>query len=83
MATDDRRLEPIDYPVDPVEFDRSMVVNAKSARIFFVAALGLYILWFGALVGLAIVSADRPATTRLRPVAVPAPVRGDTELPKD
>ena len=44
-------------------------MNAKSARIFFIAALGLYILWFGALVGLAIVSGDRPATTRLRPVA--------------
>ena len=58
-------------------------MNAKSVRIFFVAALGLYILWFGALVGLAIVSADRPATTRQRPVAAPAPAPGETELPKD
>ena len=36
-------------------------MNSKSARTLFVAALALYILWFGALVALAIVSADRPA----------------------
>ncbi len=47
-------------------------MNARSARIFFIAALSLYILWFGALVGLAIISADRPAATRLRHVAPPA-----------
>jgi hypothetical protein len=60
-------------------------LNAKSARIFLIAALGLYILWFGALVGLAIVSADRPATTRLRPAAAaaPVPVPADTDLSTD
>ena len=58
-------------------------MNAKSARIFFIAALGLYVLWFGALVGLAIVSGDRPATTRLRPAVAPARVPADAEQPKD
>jgi hypothetical protein len=60
-----------------------MVLNANSARIFLIAALGLYILWFGALVGLAIVSADRPATTRLRPAAAAVPVPADTDLSTD
>ena len=45
----------------PGDTDGRMVVNPKSARTLFVAALALYILWFGALVALAIVSADRPA----------------------
>jgi hypothetical protein len=57
-------------------------LNAKSARIFLIAALGLYILWFGALVGLAIVSGDRPATTRLRPAApARAPVPANADVP--
>jgi hypothetical protein len=41
-------------------------VNPKSARTRFVAALALYILWIGALVALAIVSADRPPDARIR-----------------
>jgi hypothetical protein len=46
-----------------------LVVNSKSARIRFVAALALYVLWFGALVALAIVSADRPAAAKARSAA--------------
>jgi hypothetical protein len=83
MATDDRRLDPFGYRVDPGEFDRSMVVNAKSTRNFFIAALGLYILWLGSLVGLAVMSADRPATNRLRPVAAPAPVSAAPDRPNE
>ena len=49
-------------------------MNPKSPRILFFAALGLYILWFGALVGLAIVSADRPSEGQAP--ARPAFVRG-------
>lgn len=56
-------------------------MNAKSARLLFFAALGLYILWFGTLVGMAIVSGDRPATTRLRPAAAAAPASPDLEVP--
>jgi hypothetical protein len=55
-------------------------VNVKSAHMQFVAAVTLYILWLGALVAMAIVSADRPATTRLRPVAAPA--RANPEVPR-
>jgi hypothetical protein len=57
-------------------------VNLKFARTFFVAALALYILWFGALVALAIVSSDRPPQARARsPAPASAPVV--PEQPKD
>jgi hypothetical protein len=60
-------------------------VNSKSARTFFVAALTLYILWFGALVALAIVSSDRPAQARARSARAPAPASAPIvpEQPKD
>jgi hypothetical protein len=59
-----------------------MVVNMKSARTLFVGAVALYILWFGALVALAIVSGERPVEGRLRP-KVPATAPADSELPKE
>jgi hypothetical protein len=60
-------------------------VNLKSARTFFVAALALYILWFGALVALAIVSSDRPAQARARSAPAPAAASAPVvpEQPKD
>ena len=54
----------------------------KSARTLFIGAVALYILWFGALVAMAIVSGERPVNGRLRPT-VPAAAPADSELPKD
>jgi hypothetical protein len=68
--------------IEPGEFDRRMVVNMKSARTLFIGAVALYILWFGALVAMAIVSGERPVKGRLRPT-VPAVAPADSELPKD
>jgi hypothetical protein len=59
-----------------------MVVNMKSARTLFIGAVALYILWFGALVAMAIVSGERPVEGRHRP-AVPAAAPTGPELPKD
>jgi hypothetical protein len=47
-------------------------MNAKSARALFGAALALYILWFGALVTLAVVSGERPASGTTHPSRAPA-----------
>jgi hypothetical protein len=57
-------------------------VNTKSARTLFVAALALYIFWFGALVALAIVSADRTADAKLRSAPAPASALVAPEQPK-
>jgi hypothetical protein len=64
------------HPVEPVDTDGRKIVNWKSARTLFVGALALYIFWFGALVALAILSADRPADAKVRsaPAAGSAPV---------
>jgi hypothetical protein len=47
-------------------------VNAKSARALFGAALALYILWFVALVALAVVSGERPVSGTTNPAPAPA-----------
>jgi hypothetical protein len=57
-------------------------VNSKSARTLFIAAMTLYILWFGALVALAIVSADRPADAKARSAPAPAAAPVVPEKPK-
>jgi hypothetical protein len=44
-----------------------------SARQGFAAALALYLLWVAALTVLAVTSAARPASARIRPGVVPAP----------
>jgi len=51
--------------------ERKLVVNAKSARALFGAALALYILWFVALVALAVVSGERPGSGKT--ISAPAP----------
>ena len=57
-------------------------MNMKSARTLFVGAVALYIVWFGTLIALAIVSGERPVEGRQRPM-VPAAAPADSELPKD
>ena len=52
--------------------ERSLIVNAKSARALFGAALALYILWFVALVTLAVVSGERPVSRTTNPATAPA-----------
>jgi hypothetical protein len=49
-----------------------LVVNPKSARTLFGAALALYILWFVALVTLAVISGERPVTGKTKPAPAPA-----------
>jgi hypothetical protein len=47
-------------------------MNANSTRALFGAALALYILWFGTLVTLAVVSGERPASATTNPSPAPA-----------
>jgi hypothetical protein len=47
-------------------------VNPKSARMLFGAALALYILWFVALVTLAVISGERPVIGKTKPAPAPA-----------
>jgi hypothetical protein len=54
-------------------------VNAKSARAIFGAALALYLLWFVALVTLAVVSGERPVSATINPAPAPAPSRAVPE----
>jgi hypothetical protein len=44
----------------------------KTARIYFAAALALYLVWVGALLAMAILSSSRPAASRSRDQGVPA-----------
>ena len=47
-------------------------MNAKSARVLFGEALALYILWFVALVTMAVVSGQRPVSATTNPAPAPA-----------
>jgi hypothetical protein len=42
-------------------------MNRKLVRTFFLAALGLYLLWVAALIIMGVVSGDRPGAGRARP----------------
>jgi hypothetical protein len=55
-------------------------VNRKWARTLFVAALGLYLLWFSALVVMAVVSGERPISAS---TAHPASAPLDVDRTKD
>jgi hypothetical protein len=48
-------------------------VNAKFARVLFGAALALYILWFVALVTMAVVSGQRPVSATTNPAPATSP----------
>src|SRR5262249_43310334 len=56
--------------------ERRPVMTERSAVYRFAAALGLYVLWIGALAALAIVSGSRPATITTAPLpsAIPTDV---------
>ena len=71
--------------MEPGEIDRRKIVilNVKSARMRFIAALGLYLLWIGALVALAVVSGERPPESKSRTVPAPATTPADPEPPSE
>lgn len=76
-----RRPNRIKKPVEPAHSDRRIFVSAKSARIQFFGALGLYLLWVGVLVALAVASGERPSESRNR--AAPAVAPAAPEQPND
>ena len=69
--------------VGPLDRDRRMFVNAKSARMQFFTALGLYLVWIAALVVLAVVSGERPPESRNKPAPAPATAPAETEPAND
>ena len=67
--------------VESGDRDRRMIVHAKSARMPFFAALGLFVLWIAALVVMAVVSGERPPESRRRPAPAPATAPAEPEPP--